>query len=203
MRPRHLIPPDVDEVENLDWSDEGQRCASEHAQAYARRFREQRAFYKLPLATSDAQFAHLVATGCLIYERQVLRNLERTLWPPRSEEAHGKNTPFMVALGFALGEAQYDFIDNRTRFSDLWEREFQHALPTPTGLLIGISVHGVKSGNDLTQEWEWASGKVAYDPVIDTQVWDGDRISQRFLERLDQEIKDRAERHVTPWYGLL
>src|SRR5207248_2922610 len=108
VRPRHLIPPDVDEVESLDWSDEGRRRAGEQAEAYAHWFRQQRAFYKLPLPTSDAQFAHLVATGCLIYERQVLRDLGRTLRPPRSEEAHGRNTPFVVALNFSLGEAQYD-----------------------------------------------------------------------------------------------
>ncbi|MDQ3518118.1 MAG: hypothetical protein M3466_06905, partial [Gemmatimonadota bacterium] len=147
-------------------------------------------------------FAHLSATACALFERRVLRSLTRALWPLRRPEVRGYNTPFFTALQYHLGITQYDFVAGSTRFSELWERDLQHALPTPTGILIGLAVHGQKSGEDFTQAWEWSPTIVGADPIIRNEAWDGSRLDKRFLEALDKEIKNRAERRVTPWSAL-
>ena len=203
VRPPGLIPLDLASPdEKSDWTDEAQKMAEAQAAAYAEWYREQRSLYQMPLSATDALFAHLGATGCVLFERSVLRSLTRALWPHRRPEVSDRNTPFFAALQRHLGITKYDFIDGSTRFSELWKRGLQHALPTPTGVLIGLAVHSQKCGQDFTQQWEWSPDLVGTDPIIRNQVWDGQRLDQRFLKALDKEIKDRAERGVPPWSAL-
>ena len=203
VRPTHLIPPDVlDAEQRVDWSDEARTVGEAQALSYASWFREQIALYPLPLPPAEPILAHLSASSCLLVERKVRRKFIRAAWPRRRPGLGDVNTPFYSALSYHLGIVEHEFVDQNLRFSEIWEQDLQHGLPTPTGLILGLAVHDLKSGQQNAIAWEWSDEGPSPDMLIGDDVWDGVHINETFLEALDKEIKDRAERRVDPWHAL-
>jgi hypothetical protein len=194
IRPRDLIPAEPAE------NDEGEQSVAEVSamRAAVTPYRDwlmaQLEVYRQTESVTDDSFAHLVSAACITFERKVRRDLKDVLLPGRSGGAWHRRTMFdtvMRSEGLILYKDAWDrWID------DLWTAGLQHARPTPTGLLIGCTVHDAKAGNATALEWEWADVGAAADVPINDTVWDGRGINHNFMDKLERELRDRGIRRM-------
>jgi hypothetical protein len=150
--------------------------------------------YPLSDTLNNADIAHLVSTACVVLDRGVHRKLEAVLSP------FGRRELSMAAaagIPIALGEFTH-FDESGRALAALWQQGLQEISPTPAGLLIGAAVHSIRAGATHVVDW---SSALATDraPQLDLEIWDGRRIRNEFLDVLDKEVRDRAERGVRPW----
>ena len=76
----------------------------------------------------------------------------------------------------------------------------QHVTLTPAGLLIGVAVSDALSGDsstdiDLDQTSYPSAGR-----TNKRDIWDGERLSAKFMDAVEAEVKNRAERRSGIWY---
>ncbi|HET6233034.1 MAG TPA: LPO_1073/Vpar_1526 family protein [Longimicrobiaceae bacterium] len=203
IRPWHLVPPDAgSESEAVDRSEAANQVGQQQAVAYGIWFREQLKLYSFPIPGIESHLIHLSGSACIVFERKVRRNFYSATRPYRKPVVRRVNTPFYMALPYELGSATWEFVDGATRFDEFWERYLQHAFPTPVGMLIGVAVHGIKSGEELLSGWEWSEDFGLEDATVNDDIWDGKEITEKFLSVLDRAIVDRAQRRVRPWAPL-
>jgi hypothetical protein len=151
----------------------------------------------LDLNLGDLQWIHLAACSCIVYERKLRKDLGSTLLPNGVEILDPRG---MIDLRYDLGIFVHQAPIGRD-LNNLWEAGLQHCTLTPVGLLIGAAVHEARTGVRVEVPWNYNSRSRTFE--VQDLVWDGDRISERFLEVLDRVVKDRAERRVGIWDGLL
>ncbi|HLL50803.1 MAG TPA: LPO_1073/Vpar_1526 family protein [Thermomicrobiales bacterium] len=150
----------------------------------------------LGIVLGDLELVHLVSTGCITYERKLKRDLHVTLAPSHAELADPRaflTAQYHVAEFLALDPTGRDL-------SDLWEFGLQHVTLTPAGRLIGAAVYESVGGDP--DDVGWSKVAPVPDQVINDAVWDGRTIREEFMEALDREVRNRAERRVRPWAAL-
>lgn len=146
---------------------------------------------------SAADYAHLASCGCLVLERGIERDLFAILRPYRDRllsqatvgPCNSRISDWLYGsdAGFALRQ--------------LWDHGMQQVSITPAGLLIGVAVYDFRSGESTSVDWK--SNQLTKAPEVeDLSVWNGHTIREEFLKVLDKEIKNRAERGVSPWRPL-
>lgn len=159
-------------------------------------FRRAVTYHALGTALSDINWVHLVSASCVVYERKLLKNLHRTLQHHMVEILDHR-----AQINLARDIAHFLHLDPIGRdLAGLWKAGLQHTTLTPVGLLIGTAVHETKSGELTPVNWHTATG-IEGNLVADV-VWDGERISERFLKVLDRAVRDRAERGIGIWRNL-
>jgi hypothetical protein len=161
----------------------------------------------LPANVDEGALRHLSAAACLIVDSSAELTLEKALRP--SDELGEPHRYFNSHRHY--GAALLNFLDGREgavvgpKLRQLWWNSLQHAIPTPSGLLIGLAVHDARTGESEVNKWEWATTewKAGHDrPNLDALM--GKDFDAAVWEAVEAKARrEHSAGGVLPWdiYG--